>query len=234
MSANGWKADLPATVDYEERGLALEILMDTIAYDGDRLPWLDDTASPWTDEPVNSPYETGIQTRAILLILVLIFAVATGITVALSMFGHPTRDLARPSSVTQRLPPATNLIAANEFVQNHIRSDPDQNRTVAGNGEGIAPDQVASSRRATRIAPAPPRAVTVQLGAYREYGHADRGWRYLAGRFPLVQAFPKTVTAPSERTGQFYQLRISAASDEEAKALCAYVKRGGEDCFLVR
>ncbi len=79
---------------------------------------------------------------------------------------------------------------------------------------------------ATPGAPGP----TVQLGAYGSTAKAETAWRMLSSRFPAVGALTKQITPYS---GGF-RLRAVAGSSAEAKAACAAVSAGGENCFVVQ
>jgi len=70
----------------------------------------------------------------------------------------------------------------------------------------------------------------VQLGAYGSTAKAETAWRMLSSRFPAVAGLTKQVVPYS---GGF-RLRASAGSAAEAKAACAAVTAGGENCFVVR
>ena len=71
---------------------------------------------------------------------------------------------------------------------------------------------------------------TVQLGAYVSTAKAETAWRMLSSRFPAVGALTKQITPYS---GGF-RLRAGAGSSAEAKAACAAVAAGGENCFVVQ
>ncbi len=71
---------------------------------------------------------------------------------------------------------------------------------------------------------------TVQLGAYGSTAKAETAWRMLSSRFPAVGALSKQIVPYS---GGF-RLRAGAGSAAEAKAACAAVTAGGENCFVVR
>jgi hypothetical protein len=71
---------------------------------------------------------------------------------------------------------------------------------------------------------------TVQLGAYGSTAKAETAWRMLSSRFPAVAAMSKQIVPFSGG----YRLRAGAASAAEAKAACAAVTAGGENCFVVR
>ena len=71
---------------------------------------------------------------------------------------------------------------------------------------------------------------TVQLGAYGSTAKAETAWRMLSSRFPAVGGMTKQIVPYS---GGF-RLRAGAGSSEQAKAACAAVTAGGENCFVVR
>ena len=80
--------------------------------------------------------------------------------------------------------------------------------------------------------PAEPGAAgsTVQLGAYGSTAKAETAWKMLSARFPEVAALSKQVVPYNGG----YRLRASAGSPAQAKAACAAVSAGGENCFVVR
>jgi len=71
---------------------------------------------------------------------------------------------------------------------------------------------------------------TVQLGAYGSTAKAETAWRMLSTRFPAVAGMTKQIVPYSGG----YRLRAGAGSAAEAKAACATVTAGGENCFVVR
>ena len=71
---------------------------------------------------------------------------------------------------------------------------------------------------------------TVQLGAYGSTAKAETAWRMLSSRFPAVAGMSKQIVPYSGG----YRLRAGAGSAAEAKAACAAVTAGGENCFVVR
>lgn len=89
-----------------------------------------------------------------------------------------------------------------------------------------APPEPKPEVPATPGAPGP----TVQLGAYGSTAKAETAWRMLSSRFPAVGALTKQITPYS---GGF-RLRAGAGSSAEAKAACAAVAAGGENCFVVQ
>ena len=90
----------------------------------------------------------------------------------------------------------------------------------------VAPPVTEEASPVVPGAPGP----TVQLGAYGSTAKAETAWRMLSSRFPAVAGLSKQVVPYS---GGF-RLRGGAVSAAEAKAACAAVTAGGENCFVVR
>ena len=80
--------------------------------------------------------------------------------------------------------------------------------------------------------PAEPGAAgaTVQLGAYGSTAKAETAWKMLSARFPEVAELSKQVVPYNGG----YRLRASGGSPAQARAACAAVTAGGENCFVVR
>ena len=71
---------------------------------------------------------------------------------------------------------------------------------------------------------------TVQLGAYGSTAKAETAWKMLSARFPEVAQMSKQVVPYNGG----YRLRAVGGSPDQAKATCAAVSAGGENCFVVR
>lgn len=82
------------------------------------------------------------------------------------------------------------------------------------------------------VEPAAPGAAgpTVQLGAYGSTAKAETAWRMLSSRFPALAGLTKQIVPYSGG----YRLRAGAGTAADAKAACAAVTAGGENCFVVR
>ena len=76
---------------------------------------------------------------------------------------------------------------------------------------------------------AAPVGIRVQLGAYGSVTKAETAWALLSGRFPALSALSKRV----EKYSGGYRLRAAAPDLAAAKAACAAVTAGGENCFVV-
>ncbi|MEQ7873409.1 SPOR domain-containing protein [Sphingomonas sp. ASV193] len=82
----------------------------------------------------------------------------------------------------------------------------------------------------TATAPdAAPSGIRIQLGAYGSTTKADTAWSMLSSRFPAVGGLSKRV----EKYSGGYRLRAVAPDMAAAKAACAALTAGGENCFVV-
>lgn len=104
-----------------------------------------------------------------------------------------------------------------------------------GEPKKLPPNEIKEPIPAAPAAPEAPVAPgaagpTVQLGAYGSTAKAETAWRMLSSRFPAVAGMSKQIVPYS---GGF-RLRAGAGSTEQAKAACAAVTAGGENCFMVR
>ena len=85
---------------------------------------------------------------------------------------------------------------------------------------------------APKPSPAPSGAPgsVIQLGAFKNAAQAERAWTALSVRFPTVAGMTKMIVPfPGG-----IRLRAAAGSPADAKAACATVATGGENCFVVR
>ena len=68
----------------------------------------------------------------------------------------------------------------------------------------------------------------IQLGAFKNSAQAERAWTSLAARFPTLSSMNKMVVPfPGG-----IRLRAGAGSPSDARAACAALKAGGENCFV--
>jgi hypothetical protein len=68
----------------------------------------------------------------------------------------------------------------------------------------------------------------IQLGAYKNPAQAERAWTALSARFPTLSSMNKLVVPfPGG-----IRLRAGAGSPADARAACAALKAGGENCFV--
>jgi hypothetical protein len=87
------------------------------------------------------------------------------------------------------------------------------------------PEPVAEDKPAT---PAGASGSVIQLGAYKNPAQAERAWTALASRFPEIARLDKLVVPFSGGI----RLRAGASSPADARAACAALKAGGENCFV--
>lgn len=78
--------------------------------------------------------------------------------------------------------------------------------------------------------PAAGAANVIQLGAYGSTAKAETAWRLLSSQFPEVGRLNKLIVSYPGGV----RLRAGAASPAEARAACAAVTAGGENCFVVK
>lgn len=97
-------------------------------------------------------------------------------------------------------------------------------------GEAKAPPKPEPKPEPPKPAPSGAPGSTVQLGAYGSTAKAETAWKMLSGRFPAVAGMTKQVVPYNGG----YRLRAVAGSPDQAKAACAAVSAGGENCFVVR
>ena len=97
-------------------------------------------------------------------------------------------------------------------------------------GEAKATPKPEPKPEPPKPAPSGAPGSTVQLGAYGSTAKAETAWKMLSGRFPAVAGMTKQVVPYNGG----YRLRAVAGSPDQAKAACAAVSAGGENCFVVR
>lgn len=97
-------------------------------------------------------------------------------------------------------------------------------------GEAKAPPKPEPKPEPPKPAPSGAPGSTVQLGAYGSTAKAETAWKMLSSRFPAVAGMTKQVVPYNGG----YRLRAVAGSPDQARAACAAVSAGGENCFVVR
>lgn len=143
---------------------------------------------------------------------------------------------ARPTSATQVAAPVAGPRAAGA----DYTLPPSQPTVVARQAEAPPPPETPPVTQATAPAPAPPPAAArvaaangpwkVQLGAFGVAGNAERLWDRLAGRPEL--AGRSRLLLDSGRLTRL--LAAGYATQGEAAAACASLKRSGQDCLVTR
>ena len=97
-------------------------------------------------------------------------------------------------------------------------------------GEAKVPPKPEPKPEPPKPAPSGAPGSTVQLGAYGSTAKAETAWKMLSSRFPAVAGMTKQVVPYNGG----YRLRAVAGSPDQARAACAAVSAGGENCFVVR
>lgn len=122
--------------------------------------------------------------------------------------------------------------------------DPDAQLDVTKLPGGAPPVPVEAEKPVAKPEPAKPAepkpepaapAVSgpaIQLGAYGSTVKADTAWSMLSSRFPEVAAMRKQVVGANVGGKTVYRLRASGSADQ-ARAACAALKAGGENCLPV-
>lgn len=217
------------------------------AGDGEALPWLE--AVEDEDEP------RGVSARKMLAALALVLAGAA--VVAATMFwvgrqqggsGPPQliRAEAGPYKVRPDDPGGLDVAGESgtafatgagedsdsQLDLSQLKDPPPPPPSEEGEPKRLPPNETREP-----VPPAPPEpapgagaAAVIQLGAYGSTAKADTAWRMLSSQFPEVAALTKIVVPYSGG----YRLRAGASSSAEARAACAAVTAGGENCFVVR
>ena len=215
------------------------------AYD-EQLPWLqpvDDDEGP-----------RGISARKMLVLLLVVLAGAA--LVAATFFWVGRRDASTsgapelikaepgPYKVKPDDPGGLDVAGESETAfQTSAGEDHDAQLDLGKlKGEPAASEDVKAALEAK---PEPPKAAetpkpapaategsgsVIQLGAFKNAAQAERAWTALSVRFPSVAGMTKLIVP--FRGG--IRLRAAAGSPADAKAACAAVSAGGENCFVVR
>lgn len=215
--------------------------------DGEALPWLE--AVDDEDEPRG--LSAGKMLGALLLVLAGIAIVAgTLFYIGREQGGSGPPELIRAPQGPYKMKPdnpggldvsgeSGTAFATGAGVDTDSRLDVSQMGEVppppAKEGEPMKKPPNETKEPVEAPSPAPPTepgtaGPTVQLGAYGSTAKAETAWRMLSARFPEVAALSKQVVPYNGG----YRLRATAGSPAQAKAACAAVSAGGENCFVVR
>ena len=73
----------------------------------------------------------------------------------------------------------------------------------------------------------------VQLGAYDKRAYVSGAWNRFAAKYGALKSYTPVTARFASSKGTFYRLSVKGfASDGEARALCASLKRSGTACFV--
>ena len=215
--------------------------------DGEALPWLE--AVDDEDEP------RGLSARKMLAALALVLAgvaivVGTLFYIGREQGGSGPPELIRAPEGPYKMKPddpggldvsgeSGTAFATGAGVDTDSRLDvsrmdepPPEPAPKEGEPKKKPPNETREPVETPAQPPAQPGAsgATVQLGAYGSTAKAETAWKMLSARFPEVAAMSKQVVPYNGG----YRLRASGSSPAQAKAACAAVSAGGENCFVVR
>lgn len=216
------------------------------ARDGESLPWLEAV----DDEDEAPSFSARKMLVALLLVLVGVAAVAgTMFFIGREQAGSGPPELIRAEPGPYKVKPddpggldvsgdSQTAFATGAGVDQDSQMDvgkmaepPPPAPPAEGEPKKIPPNETKEPAEPPKPATPPPAdGPTIQLGAYGSAAKAEIAWKMLAGRFPAVAALSKQVVPYN---GGF-RLRAVAASPEAARAACAAVTAGGENCFVVR
>lgn len=205
------------------------------ADEDERLPWL---------ESEDDYEEPGVDTGRILVFVGILLAILIVVVGAIWWF---TRDSSSSTDV------ADGGVIAAPAEPYKTRPDDPGGKEVAGTGDAsfeVAEGKEVEGRVADTPAPAPAPSedtkpgfsaepestsgVGVQVGAYANREAARRGWDTLYRRYEALEGYKyRTVEAVVDGS-TVYRLQAVAASESDAKALCAKLKAAGGDCQVKR
>ena len=216
--------------------------------DGEALPWLEGV----DDEDEPRGLSAGKMLSALLLVLTGVAIVAgTLFYIGREQGGSGPPELIRAPQGPYKMKPndpggldvsgesgtafATGAGVDTDSALDVSRMDEPPPPPPAKEGEPMRKPPNETKEPVEAPAPTPPAeagvsGATVQLGAYGSTAKAETAWRMLSARFPEVAALSKQVVPYNGG----YRLRASAGSPAQAKATCAAVSAGGENCFVVR
>jgi hypothetical protein len=209
------------------------------------LPWLepvDDEAGPRGVSAGKMAAALGVVLLAALLVAGTFFWLGRSDPVGLG--GAPELIRAEPGPYKVRPTNAGGLDVAGESetaFQTSAGEDADSQLDLSRMAEPPAAAPAEQPKRnpgekaepVTPEKPAPPSGAAgsvIQLGAYKNSAQAERAWTSLASRFPEIARLNKMVVPFSGGI----RLRAGAGSPDGARAACAALRAGGENCFVAQ
>ncbi|HVM38538.1 MAG TPA: SPOR domain-containing protein [Sphingomicrobium sp.] len=206
------------------------------------LPWLE----PVDDEAGPRGISAGRMAAAVAVVLLAALLVAgtffwLGKRDPVGLAGAPELIRAEPGPYKTRPPNPGGLDVTGESetaFQTSAGEDADAQLDLSRMAERPPPPaekpKTNPGEKVEPVAPAKPKSPTgaagsvIQLGAFKNAAQAERAWTALAGRFPEIAQLEKMVVPFSGGI----RLRAGAGSPDEARAACAALKAGGENCFV--
>lgn len=215
----------------------------------DELDLVPESSLPWLEADEDDSAAGAFDTRQIILFaggLLAFAAIVVGLVwTASNQFGNAVPE------------PDGSVIAAPEGPIKQRPEDPGGKQFAGtGNiapvvGEGGTPQSVVASpdkslpapataptkpvpAAAPAAGPAAAAGIGVQLAAYSSRERAEQGWADIAHRSKALTGVAHRVTEGKVDAGTVFRLQAIAATSAEADALCAALKREGQDCQVKR
>jgi hypothetical protein len=83
------------------------------------------------------------------------------------------------------------------------------------------------------VEPEGPAGATIQLGAFPTDASAKKSWETKSKRFAYLADMGHMVLKAEVNGRTYYRLRVTAASAQQAKDICARLRVAGESCLVV-
>jgi len=97
-----------------------------------------------------------------------------------------------------------------------------------------APPATATGSSSVKVASSGKRGHFAQLGAFHSKERAEAAWKKLAAKYPTeLKSLKPHVVAGTSKNGPVYKLRVGMASREDARSLCATLKKHAQACVPV-
>jgi cell division septation protein DedD len=97
-----------------------------------------------------------------------------------------------------------------------------------------APPATATGSSSAKVASSGKRGHFAQLGAFHSKERAEAAWKKLAAKYPTeLKSLKPHVVAGTSKNGPVYKLRVGMASREDARSLCATLKKHAQACVPV-
>jgi len=97
-----------------------------------------------------------------------------------------------------------------------------------------APPSTATGSSSAKVASSGKRGHFAQLGAFHSKERAEAAWKKLAAKYPTeLKSLKPHVVAGTSKNGPVYKLRVGMASREDARSLCATLKKHAQACVPV-
>ena len=106
--------------------------------------------------------------------------------------------------------------------------------TTSAASVAAAPPATATGSSSAKVASSGKRGHFAQLGAFHSKERAEAAWKKLAAKYPTeLKSLKPHVVAGTSKNGPVYKLRVGMASREDARSLCATLKKHAQACVPV-